>query len=312
MEAEVFSSLEQGFAVTGLRTERVELKMVPELGGRIISLRNLRTGREWCWHQDRADWLWRNEPGDDFGRSPQAGMDECVPTVAACQWRGRALPDHGEVWSQGWRLDEAALQQGMLSASVPLRVSPLIFQRRIRAEGESSFVFEYGLANTGAVAQEFLWCAHPLLTIEDGDRLELPGEVTTLRLNGGIGDQPIKHGETWSYPEPFPGVRLDHMETSGMTRGCVKGFAGPLHGGSALAVISNEKTGDRLGLEWDPQENPFLGLWLNRGHGGFHHVALEPANGAPDSLADAVESWRQFRVVPPGATVRWSITWSVA
>ncbi|MDI1335119.1 MAG: hypothetical protein PSU94_02955 [Lacunisphaera sp.] len=312
MTAEIFTTTEQGFAVTGLRQAGVELALVPALGGRVISLRNTRTGREWCWHQPRPDWLWRNGPADDFGRSPQAGMDECVPTVAACTWRGRAIPDHGEVWNRAWTLDAAELAAGRLSATVPLGVSPLVFERSIGAGGPGAFIFNYTLRNTGPVPEEYLWCAHPLLAIAAGDRLVLPPEVATLRLDGGVGDRPIQRGDTWAYPEPFPGCRLDRFETPGMPRGCVKGFAGPLCPGLAVAAIANEATGDRLEVRWDTQVNRYLGLWLNRGHVRFHHVALEPTNGAPDSLAEAVGSWKQFSLIPAGGTVRWSVEWHVA
>lgn len=305
---EVFSAREQGYDVTGLRTAKAELAMVPELGGRVISLRNRRTGREWCWHQERKDWLWPNAAGDDFGGSPQAGIDECVPTVAACEWRGRRIPDHGEVWFQRWTLDAQELAAGRLTATVPLTVSPFVFVRTIRAEADG-FAFDYALTNTGAEEEEFLWSLHPLLTIQPGDRLELPAEIRELRLNGGLGDRPILHGETWSYPAPFSDVRLDRLEAPGMPRGCVKAFAGPLHEGRAALV--NEAAGDRIELRWDPGENPFLGLWLNRGHGGFHHVALEPTNGAPDGLDEAVTGWRRFGRLAAGATARWSVRWLV-
>ena len=86
--------------------------------------------------------------------------------------------------------------------------------------------------------------------------------------------------------------------------------AGPLREGRAAIV--NDTTGDRLELHWDALALPWLGLWLNRGHGGFHHVALEPANGAPDSLADAVERWRQFGTLAPGATAHWAVEWRVS
>ncbi|HUL55137.1 MAG TPA: hypothetical protein VLT83_17165 [Opitutaceae bacterium] len=304
--AEVFSGREQGFAVVGLRTAAAELAMVPELGGRVISVRSRRTGREWCWHRPRPDWLWANQPNDDFGASPQAGVDECIPSVARCAWRGRAIPDHGEVWFQDWRLDPAALAAGKLRAEVRLTVSPLVFTRTIRAEAGGEFLFDYTLTNTGSASEAFVWSLHPLLTICPGDRLEMPAEVRSLRLNGGLG-VPIAFGDTWTYPEPFPGVRLDRLELPGAPPGCMKGFAGPLREGWAALV--SDGSGDRLELRWDARVIPFLGLWLNRGHGGFHHVALEPTNGAPDSLADAVERWQQFGVVDAGATVRWSVSW---
>jgi galactose mutarotase-like enzyme len=310
MNVEIFSRQEQGFAVTGLRTAKAELAMVPALGGRIVSLRSRRTGREWCWHRDQPGWLWASRPGDDFGAGPQAGVDECVPSVAACTWRGRQIPDHGEVWAEAWTLDPAELAAGRLSATVPLRISPFVFQRTIRAHEDGGFVFDYALTNRGEAAEEFLWCLHPLFTIAAGDRIELPAEVTSLRLNGGLGDRPINFGDTWKYPEAFAGLRLDRLETPGMPQGCVKGFTGPLRTGCAALV--NNGTGDRLELSWDTAAVPYLGLWLNRGHGGFHHVALEPATGAPDSLADAVGKWGQFATVAAGATARWAVRWRIA
>lgn len=308
-DAELFHGEEQGFATVGLRTPLAELVMVPVLGGRVISLRSRRTGREWCWHQPRPDWLWANAAGDDFGRSPQAGIDECVPTVAACTWRGRAVPDHGEVWFQSWTLDPGELAADRLTATVRLPVSPLTFRRTIRVE-EDGFVFDYALRNESADAEDYLWSLHPLFTIEAGDRIELPVDARTMRLNGGIGDRPIAHGDTWSFPEPFAGVRLDRLETPGMPRGCVKGFFGPLQEGRAALV--NDARGDRLQLHWDAQSLPHLGLWLNRGHVGFHHVALEPTNGAPDSLADAVTRWHQAGRLGAGETVRWAVRWRIA
>ena len=311
MHAEVFTGREQGFAVTGLRTEQAELAMVPALGGRVIRLRSRRTGREWCWHQPRPDWLWANAPGDGFGLSPQAGIDECVPSVAGCAWRGRDIPDHGEVWAQAWTLDPTALAEGRLSATVPLTVSPLVFSRSIRALPDGGFAFDYALTNTGAEAEDYLWCIHPLLTIEPGDRLELPAGVRELQLNGGLGDRAISFGDRWAYPEPFPGYRLDRLETPGMPKGCVKGFAGPLRG-EVRAAIANDRTGDRLEVAWSADENPWLGLWLNRGHVGFHHVALEPGSGAPDSLADAGEQWGARAHLASGETKRWTLVWRVA
>jgi hypothetical protein len=310
--AEIVVGQEQGFATVALRTPVAELTMVPALGGRIVSLRSRRSGRQWCWHQSRPDWLWANRAGDDFGTSPQAGIDECVPTVAACVWQGRAIPDHGEVWAQAWTLDPALLGQQVLSATVPLTVSPLVFRRQIRAGAGADagdFVFDYQLRNTSGADQPFLWSLHPLFTIAPGDRLQLPAEVDRLRLNGGLGDRLITFGDIWSYPEPFPGIRLDRLEVPGMPQACVKGFTPALSDG--WGALCNDASGDRLELRWDAKVTPYCGLWLNRGHAGFHHVALEPTNGAPDALADAVSDWKQFAIVPAGAATAWSITWHI-
>src|SRR5690348_2931219 len=89
----------QGFAAHMLNNEEVELVVVPELGAKIISLKNLRTGREWLWCPKGNLKLFKNHPGDEFSVSPLVGIDECLPTILPCCWRERALPDHGEVWN---------------------------------------------------------------------------------------------------------------------------------------------------------------------------------------------------------------------
>lgn len=309
MQPEVFTGTEQGFQLAGLRTATAELALVPELGGRIVSLRGRRSGREWCWHRPDARWLWRSEPGSDFGASPQAGIDECVPSVAGCTWKGRQIPDHGEVWFQKWMIDRAELDAGRLTSTLELATTPLRFRRAISATPHG-FRFDYTLTNRGTEPEEYLWCVHPLFTIEEGDRLELPPGARAMRVNGGIGLRPIAHGEEWALPEPEPGFRIDRLETPGMPRGCIKGFVGPLREG--IAALANARSGARLEVRWDVQAAPWLGLWLNRGHVGFHHVALEPTNGAPDSLAQAVNEWRQFGRLAAGATVSWWLEWRLS
>jgi hypothetical protein len=114
----------QGFDVYVIRTAAVELAVVPELGARIISLKNLRTGREWLWHPAARLKLFRNRLGDDFARSPLAGWDECLPTIAPCEWRNRLLPDHGEAWSIPWTVDEVFWERGVVKTCARLPVSP--------------------------------------------------------------------------------------------------------------------------------------------------------------------------------------------
>ncbi len=119
---------QQGFEVYVLNTEEVELAVVPELGAKIISLKNLRTGREWMWHPPGGLKLFRNHPGDAFSKSPLAGADECLPTITPCSWQGRELPDHGEVWNVPWKVDPVALESGILKTSVRLEISPFEFR----------------------------------------------------------------------------------------------------------------------------------------------------------------------------------------
>jgi len=299
----------QGFEALVLRTASLELAMIPSLGAKVVSFVGRRTGREWLWHREGQSWLWANKPGDNFGDGPQAGLDECIPSVSSCRLGETEIADHGDVWARSWDLDENALARHVLRTSVTLCSMPLRFSRSIAALSSQVVEFSYELVNLGDATHPFVWCLHPLFAIYPGDRIELPAEVVSLKLNGGLG-VPIKQGDVWSYPEPFPGLRLDHLQCPGGAGACVKGFAGPLSDGRA--ALLNDRTGDVLSLTWDAAAVPMMGLWLNRGLGGMHHVALEPTHGAPDSLAEAVGDWKRHGTIGPRVCKTWRICWTLS
>jgi galactose mutarotase-like enzyme len=274
---------EQGFEVYALQNQQAEISVVPELGARIISLKDLRTGREWMWHPGARRRLFRNRVGDDFAGSPLVGLDECVPTIAPCSWRKRELPDHGEVWAAAWSVDPESWSQGRLRTRTRLAVSPFNLERTIELCG-NEVRLSYQLSNREKCEEPFLWAMHPLLQLQPGDELELPAS-TRARLNGAA----------W----------VDAVHSAIPPGNCQKLFASPILEGRA--AIANPGSGDRLQFEWDARENRALGLWLSRGgwH-GHHHFALEPANGAADALAEAAPQ-RRCAIVPGLGTVSWQV-----
>lgn len=277
----------QGFVVHVLNNDEVELVVVPELGAKIISLKNLRTQREWLWHPRDNLKLFKNRPGDEFSTSPLVGMDECLPTIFPCSWRGRELPDHGEVWNQPWQVEPDAWQNGRLTTRIQLKTSPFIFRRTIELHG-NEVRFNYGLSNVSAAEESFVWAIHPLLRLAAGDELELP-ESTRQLLNG----------ETW----------IDAVASAIPKKNCAKIFASPINEG--WAAIYNEKQGDRLEFVWDPADNNALGLWLSRGgwH-GHHHFAIEPTNANDDSLV-AAAGRNHCGSVAAHSSVNWQLSMKV-
>ena len=254
---------EQGFQVYELSNQEIAVSVVPELGAKIISLRNRRTGREWMWHPPGGLKLFRNSSGDPFFKSPLAGLDECLPTIEPCVWNGRKLPDHGEAWSAAWRVNEALWANGILKTEVDLKLSPFRFERTLELQG-NEIQLSYELTNRGARDESFLWSLHPLLRLQLGDALNLPESTRAL-------------------------IPVEQMEIANLNLAeerCAKTFAGPLSEG--FVELENHLSGDRLAFEWNPAENGTLGIWLTRGgwH-GHHHLALEPTNGAADSLSHA-------------------------
>ena len=304
MTAHLSEKVLEGFRTVALTTAALEVRVAPQLGARIVSLRDLRTGREWLW--PGAGMFPRIIPrlGDSFERSGHGGIDECLPTIGACAWKRRALPDHGEVWTQPWTLDEAALTRGEIRTSLVLPLSPLALTRTIRANG-SEVRFEYELTSLSEEPEEFLWSWHPLFGLRPGDRLDLPAGASEMRLEVAVGAHTGERGEFWLLPRPHAGVDLLSLDLAG-ANACVKGFIGPLSAGET-AVALRGADGSALELMWNAEENPFLGLWLARGYRGWHHIALEPTCGAPDRLDLAVESWRHHSTLAPRAGRCWAV-----
>lgn len=273
----------QNFEVYVLSNGNIQLAVVPELGAKIISLKNQRTGREWLWHPPAGLQLFKNKPDDEFSISPLVGIDECLPTIVPGKWRGRELPDHGEVWNTAGQVERPAWEEGLLKTQFNLPVSPFEFERTVELRG-NEVRFAYELRNLGAAEENFVWAMHPLLRLEPGDELQLPDSTRGL-LNA----------EGW----------LKTVATAVPEKKCAKIFASPVSEG--WAAIANKVKGDRLEFAWDAAENNALGLWLTRGgwH-GHHHFSIEPTNAAADSLALAAGQ-NKCGVVAGNGSVSWRI-----
>jgi len=279
----IFVRHEQGFEVYVLQNESLEISLIPELGAKIISLVNRRSGREWMSCPAGGLKLFRNRPGDDFASSTLVGWDECLPTIAPCIHNGRALPDHGEVWSMPWAIDQEAINQCRLKTSVALVVSPFRFERCIVLRGNEIHL-HYRLENLGNEPERFLWAMHPLVPIYPGDTLELTAESRDL-----LGTP------SW----------LSTLDIGAMEPACVKTYAGPVLEGRA--AIKNLQSGDRMRFLWDTKLNNTLGVWLTRGGwNGHHHQALEPSNGWPDALTDA-SARNTCGLIQPYAQLDWQV-----
>jgi len=281
--SQAFREQQQGYEVYGLRSAAVEVRVIPALGAKVSSLISRRTGREWMWSPPGGASLHRNRTGDPFPESTLLGGDECIPTLAPCRWRGRDLPDHGEVWTESW---DAQIEAGAVVTRLRLPISPLTLERRVTLR-DNRVQFDYTLVNLLPALYEYVWAFHPLLTIADGDAFDVP--CTQVRADLAFG------GARSGWPHAVNHGDAIKLYTEDLTDG--------------YAAIRNERRGEALVFEFDRRELPIVGLWINRGGwNGFQHVAIEPTSGAPDALTAAVQDWQRFASVPGGGTRRWSFT----
>src|SRR5262245_34070136 len=95
----------EGFDGIHVHTGLIELTLIPELGGKVSSLRDTRNGREWLWRHPRYEYKRVPHGSSYITEADTGGWDECFPSVAQCQypsapWQGVPIQDHGELWSQ--------------------------------------------------------------------------------------------------------------------------------------------------------------------------------------------------------------------
>lgn len=292
------------FRAIQLANDSVAIVVVPELGAKITSIRNIVSDREWCWHPGSTAELFGTEYGAPFGIGTHVGVDECLPTIEECEWNGRSLPCHGEVWTEAWAVTDDS--EKSISTEIRLRQSPFTLRRRVSLR-DDGIRLDYTLQNHSEFPESYLWALHPFFRVGPGDRLVLPAEVKRLKRSASLGF-PVEE-DSLSWPSPYPGYQIDRFDLGENKESRLKAFTEPLQAG--YAGIMNDVTGDRLEMSWDSAINPYLGVWMTRGgYRGFQYItALEPTNAPYDSLADAAGG--EYTNLAGGELREWSLRISV-
>jgi len=249
--------------------------VVPDLGGKIISLVRIASGREYLISLPSNEDFRKPSFGGTFVDHNNVGFDECIPTIGACDYpvgkfAGFQLPDHGDVWSLPW-LHE---------------------------------IREYELLNTSDTLFQFLWSAHPLLATEPGTTILLPLDSGELLIDSSKGNRLGSKGESCTWPIAIQkngqtdDLRL--MKTRGeasdklYTPRLSKGYCGLYHPNANESIV----------FKFDVESVPYVGLWVC--HGGVgpdnpkepYTIAMEPCNGRPDSLREAIRRGESSTLLP--------------
>lgn len=294
----------QGFEALALENERLRIVVLPQLGGKIVSLFDKLNTYEWLVEPMRP--LRPLVYGADFVSQDMSGWDEMLPTITACCWDGALLPDHGEVWSVPWQVEPST---NALSLSVAGTALPYQLTRRIRLSAENVLEFAYTLFNPAASQLPFLWAAHPQFAADSTTRLILPDEVEYL-VNVIAADPAwgaAGSSVSWPTAEALDGQAwtLDRVGPANQHT-CRKFYVAPEQPVS-WAALKHGQSKSRLRLEWDTAELPYLGIWVDEGaYNSRPAVALEPSNGYYDNLVKAVDHHR-CGCLKPGSRCAWTL-----
>jgi hypothetical protein len=292
-----------------LSNATVSLEVLPSLGGKIISVRSLATGREFLLPPRRP--YARPTYDGSFADSDFSGWDECFPAIAPGPypddpWKGSMIPDHGEVWTLpwSWRYRDGVLHMAAHGVRFPYRL-----ERWLDLRAPDHLRVRYRARNLSPFPFRCLWSPHPMLAPSPSWRIIMPPEVT-LRVDSSSGDRLGAYLDEVAWPVYRDAdqreMRLDTVGPPGQGYAYKVFATGLTHG---WAGVHDTETDESLLFTFSPAAIPYVGLAVSTGSTdpgaslGYYAIA-EPCNGWPDSLATAAGSGSSI-VLPPLGSRTW-------
>lgn len=293
-----------------LENESLLVKVLPELGGKIVELVNKNSGTQFL-KESNSKFRKITEPsaGFTFDERYAFGFDECFPTVGACHYpfneRMVQWPDHGEIWSQKCEIEQ--LENSIILTADGVNVL-YEFKKEISLIG-NELKIDYRLQNKTYRKFDYLWSAHPLLEIDEGDEILLPGEETMISIYGSNQESLNKlGGVSW----PKLDQKNDFSKTLPRSKKlAIKLFAEHLKKGKA--ALYRKKRDESISFHFDLSTIPYLGIWMCYGgwpkesSEGDYTLGLEPTTATCDKLSEAIQKGQNMEI-KPGETKAWGIS----
>ena len=314
----------QGFESYILTNGHVQFCIVPELGGKIASIKDLSTGREWLWSNP-----YLTKESVVYGASftekyDTGGLDECFPAVLGGEypdepWDGISIPDHGELWSQPWDLTivEDSEKKIILKMSCHGVRFPYHFVRTLTFSVKNPVLtLDYEVSNLSNFDMPFIWCIHPLINIEEGMKVILPPEIISLRLDSGTNNFLGESGSQIKWPQTKSAdnrpIDLSQVPANNFGQ-AYKLYSQPLQGNAQVETVIIDQTGKHsFGFRFHPNEISHIGLWMNYGGWSgtgsepYFNLGFEPCIGGTDGLSNA-KDLGEYGNLPAKESCVWTL-----
>lgn len=259
-----------------LESKSVYSAFLPDLGGKMISLRDKRTGFEFLFQNPRKAY---RQPGeyDGFADYDASGFDDAFPnineSVSKVSGADVHFPDHGEIWRT--RMTVQHDSNGVTFACRG-KVLPYMYKKHISLI-ESGVQLDYCIVNEGDKPIPCLWTMHCLVNCDDDMRLILP-QAPSMAEN--VFDGPVHGAVGRAMPVDDELRRLPARANGKMLKWYMAGRVN-----EGICGYEYPSRGVRLIVEYDAAKLPYLGFWCTLG--GFRgdvNAALEPTTGYYDGM----------------------------
>ncbi len=277
-----------------LENEFLSVSILPEVGAKILTLFDKKSGRNILWENVRI----RPQvyPIDaNFDNYWCGGWDDAYPSADACVYNGEPIPSLGELRSLSWKVEE--LKADSKSATAKLSaygpISPVKATKTVSLIGEQ-LQMQFDLQSVGPIPVDYLWGTHPAFAVEAGTRLLLPARtgIVAQSTHPSLGT---------------PGDRYDWPHINSTDMSVVPDISAGIHCGHYATDLEDgwfavETNGNGILYEFPLEKCPHLWLWLvYGGWRGYYSAVVEPWTGYPVTLSEAVAAGRHSQLAP-GAT----------
>jgi len=274
-----------GLKAYRLENEQIEVVIIPELGGKIASLKRKSNQIELLFQPKNP--YTKPSVFNDFSLFQPSGIDDCFPSIneEEIEINGERFhyPDHGEIWSS--RMSEA-LENSSDEALNLVYESGLFhyrYEKKIQLE-ENRLVLSYKITNLGLKDFYCFYTFHGLFRYESDLQIDYPkdtAEILNVLEHKVLG----KAGDTHPFPDTvnYDFRKLGLNEEPDMIKYYVNHKT---QDGNCALVYPELAT--KVNLQYDAEKLPYLGVWITRGgFQGDYNLALEPSSGFYDSIGKA-------------------------
>ncbi|WP_171685618.1 hypothetical protein [Paenibacillus planticolens] len=283
-----------------MESEQISLKLLPELGGKLVSIVYKSTGKEWMLDSGHRS-LRQPKYGSTFTDWDMSGWDECFPTINACKSgmdKYMNLPDHGELWALPWQymIDENEVICWVRSLQLPC-----LFTRRISFPSADRVRLDYRASNESDQPVPFMWVPHPQFAVTEPTRILLPKSIKEMLCV--YEGHTLKTGKLYSWDD----VSLLSPAVTGDARKFYYGGQVPV----GWSGLFGEESGNFLIVSVPQNKVPYIGVWMDEGMFNDRVTcALEPSIGYYDSLEMAVGNGTA-QMIPAKASFEWHLELSL-
>jgi len=292
----ISKSVSNGIEILTAETDHLIFSIVPELGGKILSIFNKHLEKEFLWTNDKLS-LQTNESGADYDSNFLGAIDELIPNDLTEKIGLIEYPDHGELWTTRLQY-EVTGEKIRVFGKLPL--SGLFYAKTIYADLNSPLLFvEYLVKNEANVQRNFLWKLHAALKIQPGDKLITPANLAQV-VDPEYSRFKNKDEFKWPWIEdqdasiiPAANKTMDFFYLYDIPTG-------------EMQLLSNN--GEHVfSYRYDKTVFPYQ--WYFASYGGFldhYTVILEPCTSMPMSVNEAMAEG-QSAVLSPGESLNTTV-----